>query len=154
MNYEEWKDQRQSEFNALPLFFAFSDWQFKAEMEKRGLTENDTDKVYSIGTCGFYLRSDADKIRAWAEKPDDLPELMKDHDFAVSAFYYEMCNHEYGINMQGDWDVCQCFGDCEYKDSKEGGDYLKELGYGDEVCACYKEAKKKYWEDAIEHEWF
>jgi hypothetical protein len=42
MNYEEWKNTKQKEFDELPIFFAFNDKQFKEAMEERGLTENDT----------------------------------------------------------------------------------------------------------------
>ena len=148
MTYKEWKNRRQSEFNALPIFYAFGQKQFREQMEKRGLTENDTDKIYAIGCGGYYLKSDADVVRAYFEKPDTLPGLMGDSGFAKSAFYYEMCNHEYGINWQGDWDVCQCFGDCEYGESKSGPDYLKEMGYGDVTSQAYRDARKKYYKAA------
>lgn len=131
MTYQEYKKARQDEFNNLPIFFAFSNEQFKRAMEERGLTENDVDKVYRFGgTGGFYLKKDADVIRNFMNKPDKLNEYMKNPEFAESAFYYEMGNHEYHINWQGDWDVCSCFGDCEYSDGKTYVDYLKEIGYG------------------------
>ena len=154
MTYKEYKDVMQKDVNELPIFWAFSNRQFEEEMEKRGLTVNDTDKIYSLGGGGFYLRSDADKIHAFFNRKSILPELMKDALFAEDAFFYEMCNHEYGINSQGDWDVCSCFGNCEYKSWKEYGDYLKEMGYGDDVILAYKGAKSKYFKAANENEWY
>ena len=156
MNYQQYKKQSQKSFDELPIFFAFSNSQFKEEMEKRGLTEKDVDKVYRLGSGfgGYYLKSDAEIIRAFFNKEDDLPELMQDQDFAVSAFYYEMCNHEYGINYQGDWDVCSCFGNCKYDTYKSGAEYLKEIGYGDNVIRAYQIAKSKYNKAAMENEWF
>lgn len=148
MTYEEWKDTKQKEFDALPLFFAFNDQQFKEAMEERGLTENDTDKIYKLGYGGFYLRTDAQKIRDFILKPDELPELMKDHDFAVSAFLYEMKNHEYAINRyQRDFDVCSCFTEHEpeFKDNKDYKDYLQEAGH-EEWIELYEEAREKYYE--------
>ena len=68
--------------------------------------------------------------------------MINDLDFAYSAFEYEMYNHEYPINWQGDWDVCSCFGHCEYDDSKYGKDYLAELGFNDLVIAQYYRASK------------
>ena len=66
MTYQEYQAKRQEECNALPLFFAFSNEQFKKHMEERGLTENDTDKIYRLGdTGGFYLRSDAALIKEY-----------------------------------------------------------------------------------------
>ena len=154
MNYKEWKDSKQGEFNKLPIFFAFGDRQFKDQMEKRGLTENDTDQVYALGAGGYYLRKDADVVRDWFNKPDELPELMKNHDFAVGAFRYEMGNHEYHINGQGDWDVCSCFGDCEYDDSKGGDEYLRDMGYGESTVNAYHGAKARYYKAALENDWF
>ncbi|MBQ2641324.1 MAG: hypothetical protein IJG15_04930 [Lachnospiraceae bacterium] len=154
MTYQEYRRQRQEEFNALPLFYAFSDRQLKEQMEKRGLTINDTDKICTVGAGSFCLKSDMDAIREYCDKPDLLPELMKDPAFAEDAFYYEMCNHEYGINWQGDWDVCLCFGDCKYAEDKNGTDYLREMGYGDDMVGAYLRAKRRYYKDAEEKEWF
>ncbi len=148
MTYEEWKDTRQKEFNSLPIFFAFNNQQFKEAMEERGLTENDTDKIYKLGYGGFYLRTDAQKIRDFILMPNELPELMKDHNFAVSAFLYEMQNHEYAINRyQRDFDVCDCFleSEPEFGDNKDYNDYLKEAGH-EEWIEPYREARQKYFE--------
>ena len=153
MTYKEYKKARQDEFNNLPIFFAFSNEQFKRAMEERGLTENDVDKVYRLGdTGGFYLKKDADIIRNFMNKPDKLNEYMKNPEFAESAFYYEMGNHEYHINWQGDWDVCSCFGDCEYSDGKTYVDYLKEIGYTQETIFTFKLAKKRFYLDCIKND--
>ena len=150
MTYEEYKNQRQSEFNALPIFFAFNMEQFAREMEKRGLTVDDTDKVYRFGNGGFYLRSDAPIIREFMNKPDHIRELMNDPEFAESAFYYEMGNHEYHINTyQGDWDVCSCFGSCDYGEEKDYRDYLKEMGYSPEVISAFRTARDHLYEDCV-----
>lgn len=145
MNYQEFKKQRQEAYNALPVKYAFSNEQFKEMMKEWGLTEKDTDKIYKLGsTGGFYLKTDAPKIRAWMNDDSDeqLEKLMQDEEFAVGAYYYEMCNHEYGINMDGDWDVLQCF----------GKEKLEELD--ENQLRFYKIARKKYWEDALKNEWF
>lgn len=155
MTYKEYKKARQDEFNNLPIFFAFSNEQFKKAMEERGLTENDVDKIYRFGdTGGFYLKKDSDVIRNFMNKPNKLNEYMKDPEFAESAFYYEMGNHEYHINWQGDWDVCSCFGDCEYSDDKTYVDYLTELGYTQEIINAFKLAKKRFHSDCIKNDWY
>ena len=154
MTYQEYKEQRQNEFNNLPIFYAFSVEQHERALNERGTTLYDTE-IYSIGNGGFYLRSDADKVREWINKPDPIKELMENPDFAEDAFYYEMGNYEYHINhYQGDWDVCSCFGDCEYDDCKTYVDYLKEIGYSENVINAYTKAKDKYWNDAIKYDWF
>ena len=155
MTYKEYKKARQDEFNNLPIFFAFSNEQFKRAMEERGLTENDVDKVYRFGgTGGFYLKKDADIIRNFMNKPDKLNEYMKNPEFAESAFYYEMGNHEYHINWQGDWDVCSCFGDCEYSDGKTYVDYLTEIGYTQEIINAFELARKHFHSDCIKNDWY
>lgn len=154
MNYTEYRKQNQEEFNALPIFWAFSNDQFEKAMNERGLTMKDTDKIYRFGNGGFYLKSDADKIREWANKKDELPELMQNHDFAVEAFRYEMNNHEYAINWQADWDVCSCFGRCEYGECKGYAEYLTEMGYGNDVIKAYSEARALHYKEADENEWF
>lgn len=155
MTYKEYRKREQEAFNALPIFWAFSNEQFKKAMEERGLTENDTDQIFGIGGGGFYLRKDAEQIKAFMNRPDKLRELMEnDEKFAESAFYYEMANHEYHINWQGDWDVCECFGSCEYDDDKGGADYLKEIGYSDKVVSCWFRAKNRFLKDAERNGWY
>ena len=156
LTYKEYKDKRQSEFNNLPIFFAFSNEQFDRAMRERGLSPDDTDKIYKLGMGGFYLRSDAEIIRAWFDTPDPIHELMENPEFAEDAFYYEMGNHEYHINhYQGDWDVCSCFGDCEWGgEEKTAAEYLKELGYSDTVTAAFNRAKRKFYKDCIDNDWF
>ena len=58
MKYEELKNKQQKEMNAFPIGAAFSDRQFKEMMQHWGLTEEDTDKIYSIGYGAFIRKSD------------------------------------------------------------------------------------------------
>lgn len=153
MTYEEYRKQRQDEVNALPIFFAFSNKQFEEEMGKRGLTVEDTDKICRI-SGGFCLKSDLGTIKEFVRKPDPLHSLMNDATFAESAFYYEMGNHEYHINWQGDWDVCSCFGSCEYGEDKDYTDYLGEIGYSQDVIAAFGTAKTKFYNACRENDWY
>lgn len=154
MTYTEYKSKRQAEFNSLPIFWAFSKEQFRVEMEKRGLSEKDTGMIYTLGGGGYFLKSDEEIIEKFMNTPDELPSLMNDTNFAQSAFYYEMANHEYHINWQADYDVCSCFGDCEYEEGKEYHDYLKEMGYGDDVVKAYTRARRKFLCDADRNDWY
>lgn len=154
MTYTEYKEKAQQEFNALPIFYAFSNKQLEEAMRARGLTLNDTDKIYKLGdTGGFYLRSDSPVIKAYFNREDDpLAELMKDHDFAVNAFRYEMDNHEYAINYyQGDWEVCGCFAPhgLKYGEDKTYVEYLTEAGMADLIPA-YQEARRSHMKAAEE----
>ena len=146
MTYKEYKEASQKEVNELPLKWAFGREQFKRMMAEWGLTENDTDKIYSLGGGGYYLKTDAPIIRAYFTKPNELPKLMRDKEFALEAFQYEMGNHEYQINWQGDWDVCNCFStkELQYADDKTYIDYLLEAKYPKYVIKYYEEARKIY----------
>lgn len=147
MTYKEYREKWDKKVNALPIFYAFSNEQFEKAMNERGLTVDDTDKIYRLGnTGGYYLKTDADKIRACFGKNrhKELMNLMENEDgFAYEAFEYEMYNHEYPINWQGDYDVCFCFGPCEYAEDKDGTDYLTDIGYSQKVINEYKRAAKK-----------
>ena len=157
--YKQSKDARQAEFSALPIFFAFGKDQFKQAMEERGLTENDVDKIYSIGAGGYFLKSDKAIIDEYFNKPDTLSAHMKDYNFAVEAIYYEMCNHEYGINWQKYWDVCNCFSETElpYLDDNESHPeltYWDLMGWEEQTRRAYRDAERRYYKDAEANEWF
>lgn len=154
MNYIEYRNKRQEEYNKLPIYWAFSDEQFKRTCEENNFTEDDL--VQPSWLCGGFCRkSDVKMIADFFNQPDELPDLMADHDFAVDAFYEEMCNHEYGINYQADWDVCNCFlpNEPEYHEYYSYHEYLTAAGHPDWVPA-YEEALKKYRKAAEENDWF
>ena len=149
MTYSEYRNARQKEVNDLPLFFAFSNKQLEEELAKRNATVND---IYRLGDSGgFYLKKDNDLVRSVLCKEDKLPVLMQDPTFAVDAFLYEMNNHEYAINWQGDWDVCNifCEKECQFTEEKTFVEYLTEDGHP-EWIPFYKEARKKHFEEARE----
>lgn len=144
MTYQEYKKQMQKDVNDLPIFFAFSNERFKEQMEERGLTENDTDKIYSLGNGGYYLKEDAEIIRMFFNGDDELEKLMKDYDFAKDAFLYEMRNHEYAINHQRDFDVLSCFYDIQYDMMYQYPEYLDSIGVNETVKKAYSDARKEY----------
>lgn len=161
MTYKEYKEAKQKEVNDLPVFWAFSNAQFKEAMEARGLTENDTDKIYSLGAGGFFLRSDADKVHAYFAAKSPLPKLMKQYAFAKDAIYYEMCNHEYGINWQRNWDVLNCFAEEElpyyeddYPEDEAIAMYFRDIKWNKTTQKAFWAARKKYFADALKNEWF
>lgn len=148
MTYAEYRKSEQEKMDALPIFFAFSNEQLAEQLKKRGFDtiEEGVKYIYRFGNIGgFYLKKDAEVIRAYFNRKDELRELMQQEKFAVEAFEYEMCNHEYAINYyQGDWDVCSCFCKCEYGDDKTWREYLKEGGYDDKVLGYFLKALSKY----------
>lgn len=99
--YRAMKVQHQKEFGQLPIFFAFSEKHFAEGMAQFGLSPEDTDKVYSLrGTGGFYLRTDAPKIKAMfnrheKEMSDAISADTTGQGFILEMFSYELGNHEY-----------------------------------------------------------
>ena len=146
--YLEMKNEKQSEFNKLPLFFAYGHDQLRRELDKRGATVKD---IYSVDTGCFCLKKDKDIILEWLNK-DHLEDIRKrmseDGSFAEEAFFEEMSDHEYPINLQGDWEVASQFGDVEYDDAKTGEEYLAELGFGENVFKAWRRARKKVMKEA------
>ena len=139
----------------MPIFWAYSNKQLEEELNKRGLTLDDTDKICCIANGGFCLKTDKEKIKAYFNREDELPKLMKDYDFAFDAIYYEMANHEYHINWQADWDVCSCFGKVKYTDEEDELErYFKELGWDEVTRKAYMDARKKFYSDADEKGWY
>lgn len=151
--YEQMRKRHQEEFNEFPLGAAFSNEQFDKMMYKFGLTPEDTDKILSIGNGCFIRKSDKESFHEIMKRhSDEMEAAMKDIEFFKSAVLYEMCNHEYGINWQGDYDVINALGfDVEYSDGSEL-EKCTEMTY--EQKAAYLEAKKEYHKLAIEKEWF
>lgn len=152
ITYEEYRRERQRAFDELPIYYAFSDEQFDEVLEKTGASG--PEDFYKFACGGFYLKRDADVIRAWIEKPDQLPELMRDYEFAKDAFKYEMNNHEYHINhYQGDWDTMSCFIDIEFKDEGTEG-YLARSGWDEQTKQAYRDAKRETYRQWCEEGWF
>lgn len=99
--YQELKDKHQKEFNEFPIGFAFSDEQFKEQMEKLGLTVDDEDKVVGIGAGGFIRKDDVEKFKEMntrhrAEEEEAIKNDTTGEGYIKDMFDYELANHEYG----------------------------------------------------------
>lgn len=151
--YEKLRARQHAEFNAFPLGAAFSNEQFDEMMKKWGLRPDDTDKILSIGYGSFIRKSDREALHEMVNRQaKEMDEAMKDIEFFKSAALYEMCNHEYGINMQADFDVINALGfNVEYSD---GGELEKCAEMTEEQKAAYLEARKEYYRLAEENEWY
>lgn len=102
MKYSELRQKQQKEVDEFPFGFAFSNEQFKEMMEKFGLTENDTDKIYSIGAGGYIRKSDADAMHEMFTRHEKERQQAIENDkdssgYIYEMFRYELDNHEYCI---------------------------------------------------------
>lgn len=101
-NYKEFKKQAEKETNELSsevCFFAFDKKQFAEGLEKFGIErEKAPELIVPIGGGGFALKSSVNDLREMSKKHDkELAELMQNEEFAVSAFDYELGNHEWVV---------------------------------------------------------
>ena len=99
--YDELKKQHSKEFNEFPIFFAFDENQFKEGMQKLGLTENDKDKVVSIGFGGIIRKTDVEAFKGMnIRHKEEIREAIQNdktgEGFIKDMFLSEMANHEYG----------------------------------------------------------
>lgn len=117
---------------------------FHSDDEKKVFL-NSVSGMYYAGFLGFFYTADKTFIDHYRELYKGVGEAYKktqdSPEFWLDAFKYEMFNHEYAINYQGDYDVCSCFCKCDYGDYKTGIDYLTEAGFPDYVLKAYAEAR-------------
>lgn len=98
--YKELKEKHSKEVNEFPMMFAFSNKQFAEGMQKLGLKETDTDKIFSIGAGGFVKKTDSEKLDIMfkqhdAEMKEAVNEDLDGTGFIFDMFKYELNNHEY-----------------------------------------------------------
>lgn len=107
--YLDLRKKHEKELNDFPMKYAFSD-----EVLDKALKELDAkvEECTSITGYGDVIRKKdvPDWVKLMKRQKAELDELMEDHDIAYEAFLYEMNNHEYAINWEGDADVLGCFG--------------------------------------------
>lgn len=98
MSYLELKWKHQKEFNEFPVFFAFNRKQFDEGMNKLGLKPNQAKMICSFEGGGFYRKSDRSALVEMLERfVREEKEAMKDDNYVLEMFEYEMGNHEYDI---------------------------------------------------------
>ncbi len=97
-SYVNMKARHEKEINDFPFGFAFSNEQFKDMLKKWGLTENDTDKIISIGMGGYIRKSDKENMQNLFKRHKEEKEKgYENNDFLQGAIEYELANYEYII---------------------------------------------------------
>lgn len=108
--------------------------------------EKDT-AVFSRVAYGWYHAHDRDFVERMAALWDALEKAndpLRDYESAKEAFKYEMRNHEYAINWQGDWDVIRCFANVDGEDAE---DMLPKTGWSPEAMRAYRDAAGEIMEE-------
>ena len=98
--YTEFKERQQKEINDLPIHFAFGDRQLQEKAQELGFStiEEMISNVVGIGAGGFVLKNDLDLVLdTFKNHSLEMDEALKNDDFLLDAFEYELSNHEYII---------------------------------------------------------
>ena len=161
MKYTEFKDMLQNKVNDLPVFYAFSNEQLDNALDDMWLSLKDMkgNKIVRLGFGAYCLKRDLDSIMSELNAVDDAKRVfIEDYEQAYDAFMYEMGNHEYHINYEGDWDVLSCFGldddVCEYEDGKGAEEYMDAMGLSPVTKAAYHDARGDFLRMADERGWY
>ena len=137
--YLDLQKKQQEEMTVFPIAYAFNDKQLEEALVKLGATKDEC--VTYMGHGDIMKKSDAPAFTAMLKRHlAEIREAMKDEEFAVAAFVYEMYNHEYAINYDGDTDVLAAFAMDE--------DDLDKLG----LKNAYRRARKQYFKESQEWE--
>ena len=101
--YRDMTNRHQAEVNALPIYFAFSEKQFKDMLLRMGVS-NPKAELYRSAGGGFYRKADAKLVRStFARVAKELRDaLTTSYEFAVDAFRFELANHEFCITYDLD----------------------------------------------------
>ena len=103
--YHDLLDKQRQELNDFPITYAFSKEQLEESLVKLG--NPDISECCTVCNHGDIMRkTDVQSFLTMLERHKiELHELLKDPDLAQEIFEYEMDNHEYAINWDGDADV-------------------------------------------------
>lgn len=116
-------------------------------------------KVYTSTVCFCYFE-DIYPVEQAKKMLNDLNKARENAntlEYWVNAFEHELYNHEYLINLQGNWDLFSAFGNVVYKGDKLEGmaeiaDYMKQLGIFDKMhLDAFKQAYDNYYKVAINY---
>lgn len=137
-DYLQLKKKHTKAVEDFPIAYAFNKEQLKEALGKLGV-EDVKECTTIFGHGDIVKKTDADRFIEMLENhTKELQDALQDKDFAVAAFQYEMDNHEYAINYDGDSDVLGCFGLEE--------DDLEKLG----LTSAYMLARKRHMDNARE----
>lgn len=102
------KERQRKEFEAFPIAYAFNEEQLRDALDILGATREECVSVTGMGD--IIRKEDVPAYKAMLLRHvEELHEALEDEEFAEAAFSYEMDNHEYCINWDGDADIFACF---------------------------------------------
>lgn len=112
--------KQREEVNSFPIAYAFNEKQMEEALKKLGAKKEECVTIFGHGDI---VKKENAKpfLNMLKRHSKEIKELItNDKDIAEAAFLYEMDNHEYAINWDGDDDVLNCFG-MNFDDLQEAG---------------------------------
>ena len=119
--YLDLLDKQREELNNFPIAYAFNEKQLEEALVKLGATSSK--ECVTVFNHGDIVKKENAKpfLNMLERHSQEIKDLItSDKDIAEAAFLYEMDNHEYAINWDGDDDVLNCFG-MNFDDLQEAG---------------------------------
>ena len=135
--YVDMMKRQQQELSDFPIAYAFNEQQLEEALIKLNATKEEGVTYMNMGD--IIKRTDVPAFKRMLRRhTEELQNAMKNEEFAEAAFLYEMDNHEYAINWDGDADVLSTL--C--LDAK----LLKEYGLEN----AYRRARRQHMKNAQE----
>ena len=119
--YLDLLEKQREELNNFPVAYAFTEKQLEEALDKLGAKS--PKECVTVFNHGDVVKKENAKpfVNMLKRHTQEVQDLIKnDKDIAEAAFLYEMDNHEYAINWDGDDDVLRCFG-MDFNDLQEAG---------------------------------
>lgn len=119
-----------------------------SDEERKKRREQTKSMIFNPVVYGYY---ETDK-KDFVDNHKKLMEILKaernklnnNFEYLKKAFLYEMYNHEYGYNTQGDYDVLSVFGFIKYSRQENVEDYFNQLKFNDTQRRAYYSAREEY----------
>jgi len=145
-DYEDYEKKDYFIRNYLPLQYDYlTAWVITNNKEQ---VEEFNRKVkhypYFSKTCYAYFK-DKEAVDYIAKLSNLLEEKKNskngNYDYYYNAFIREMCNHEYAINWEADYDTLSAFGNLTYTNKDELNSYFEQLHFTDVQKNAYLAAR-------------
>ncbi|GGF91463.1 MULTISPECIES: DUF7659 family protein [Cysteiniphilum] len=98
MNYQDLMQKHRNELDSIPMAYAFSKSQLNVALDALDAKLNE---VVSFGFGGIVKKTDQKALAGLFKRHEhEKNENMKEYEFALSAFIYELDNHEYVYSQE------------------------------------------------------
>ena len=124
---------------------------FRNEDDEKAFDEEVKDLIFNpVGFCYMdkklkgFVDHHVELLKRLNEARDNVAD---NYEYQKTAFLYEMANHEYAINHQGNWDVLSCFGHIDYDYASDDQDiekYFEQLKFTETQKRAYYDARTEY----------